>query len=236
MSGLRAGVRAGNTDDADWPTFTPGYYTGRDDVGYQSYRMPSRVERTVQSASGLPHRVARTLRDPSKIVRVVTRRKERPWPYSLVDIVGQYSRVGTILDVGCATGLFLAAARESGWQPQGVELSEYSSSRAREELGLDVFTGTLQRALEAGHVREGNFHVVTMWDTVEHLVDPMAAFTVARRALKPGGLLFVETLNIDGDRAIREGQGWHFFRPPKHLFYYGESTLNDILKALGSIQ
>lgn len=138
-----------------------------------------------------------------------------------------------MLDVGCAKGNFLGAARESGWQVKGVELSDYAAQRARAERGLDVFDGSLRVAIETGFVAPESFDVVTMWDTAEHLTEPLAVFRDCWSLLKPGGLLFVQTLNVDSDRAKKEGTGWHFFRPPKHLVYYGERTLKGYFERAG---
>jgi hypothetical protein len=33
----------------------------------------------------------------------------------------------------------------------------------------------------------------------------------------------------------KQGESWHFFRPPKHLFYYSELTLKRYLKNAGLV-
>lgn len=97
----------------------------------------------------------RGLRNPRKILnsieRVITGKNVRPWPDNLVDIVEEYSKVGSVLDVGCATGVLLAAARNSGWKTRGVELSDYASQTVRDQYGLEVFTETLQQALQSAN-------------------------------------------------------------------------------------
>ena len=61
--------------------------------------------------------------------------------------VTDHLRSGRLLDVGCATGLFLVAMRQTGaWEVAGVDLSEDAARVARERYGLDVFTGTLEEA------------------------------------------------------------------------------------------
>jgi 2-polyprenyl-3-methyl-5-hydroxy-6-metoxy-1,4-benzoquinol methylase len=168
----------------------------------------------------------------AKAIELSARRRSRPWPHNLVDMVEEYSPVGNILDVGCATGEFLVAARKNGWEAKGVEYSVYSSGRARDAHNLEVFTGSLQDAVRSGAFDE-KYDVVTLWDTAEHLEDPMAVFKSAWVALRPGGLLFVQTLNIDGNIAAEQGIGWHFFRPPKHLFYFSEKTLKEYFARSG---
>jgi 2-polyprenyl-3-methyl-5-hydroxy-6-metoxy-1,4-benzoquinol methylase len=208
-----------------------GYYTGRDSVGYRNYGKPN-TPAALSWLGRLPGRILRVIQNPSRLVRQRPKR-ERAWPYDLVDLVGAIAPTGRLLDIGCAKGNFLAAARSEGWSVKGVEFSAYSASCARSERNLDVFTGTLADALANGFVRPASFDVVTAWDTVEHVADAMALFRDCAAALKPGGFLFVETLNIDSDRSKAEGQNWHFFRPPKHLFYYGEDTLTAYFHRAG---
>lgn len=102
-------------------------------------------------------------------------------------------RGARILDVGCALGTFLAIARERGFDPHGVEISQFASSFAREKRDLDVFTGDLERYPAAN----GSFDVVTFWDAIEHVTHPLENLTTARRLLRPGGLLLLTTDNFD---------------------------------------
>ena len=216
--------------------YADGYYTGRDSIGYQTYAAPTRLDDALTWFSTLPPRITRTLKSPTRLINVITRvvlrQNERSWPYNLVDTVSKYSNIGKILDIGCATGIFLLASRQSGWETQGIEFSEYASRIARNQ-NLNVCTGDTRQALNSGKIKEKDFDVVTLWDTAEHLVDPLHVFVDAYKFLKPGGVLFVQTLNIDGDKARNEGQNWHFFRPPKHLFYYSERTLKAYFERAG---
>src|SRR3989338_9048230 len=67
---------------------------------------------------------------------------------------------GRVLDVGCATGFFLSIAREMGWSPSGVEISEYCCEYALREFGIALNRGFFKDAedLQAG------FKLITMWD------------------------------------------------------------------------
>ncbi len=98
---------------------------------------------------------------------------------------------GRLLDVGCAIGIFLAIAQNAGWQVAGVDVSEYAVRRAREMFSVDARHGALDQA----GFPDGHFDVVTMWDVIEHVEDPVALLRDAARVLKPGGLLLVNTPN-----------------------------------------
>ena len=75
-----------------------------------------------------------------------------------------------LLDVGCHIGVFLEIAREQGWEVWGVEPSSWAAEQARAR-GLMVTTGTLKEA----RFPSDFFDVVTMWDVIEHLTDPLVA-------------------------------------------------------------
>jgi len=90
---------------------------------------------------------------------------------------------GRILEIGCAGGWFLKAAREEGWDARGVELSKDAADFAREKLGLDVSRGELA---EAGFP-PASFDVVYMADVLEHVADPVGFVREVRRILADGG-------------------------------------------------
>jgi 2-polyprenyl-3-methyl-5-hydroxy-6-metoxy-1,4-benzoquinol methylase len=132
---------------------------------------------------------------------------------------------GRLLDIGCASGFFLDEARRQGWETVGLEISEYASSYARDHLGLDVHTGTL----ETSTFPPESFDVVTAWDVIEHVPNPVEFFTTISVLLKPGGWFACGTPNFDSwARKIRQ-QNWHHLRPPEHLSYFSPQTLERVL-------
>src|SRR5262245_9428917 len=98
------------------------------------------------------------------------------------------TRPGRILEVGCAGGYFLEAARTRGWQPVGIEISEVAATFARQKLGLDGRTGTIDTVeLEAG-----TFEAAFLGDVLEHVPDPVDTLRAVHRLLKPRGILLVD--------------------------------------------
>lgn len=149
--------------------------------------------------------------------------------------VERYTKDGKILDVGCAMGFFLDLARSRGWQVYGVDISEYAASYAREQLGLDVVTGTLKEARE-GRKRgwDNLFDVVTMWDLLEHLSDPFGDLAEAWHVLKDNGLIFLTVPNVESLIARLMRSKWYGFKKLReHLYFFSPTTIQRMLKRAG---
>jgi len=137
---------------------------------------------------------------------------------------------GRLLDIGCATGFFLALARDNGWQVVGTEVSTFSAGYARERLGLDVRLGTLKSlGFEAG-----SFDTVTMWDVLEHVTDPMAELGEIARILRTGGVLSIITPDAGSLVARILGDRWEEYRRVReHVYFFSRRTLSRMLNEVG---
>jgi SAM-dependent methyltransferase len=138
-------------------------------------------------------------------------------------------RRGWLLDVGCATGTFLAQMRRTGWQVAGVELSPTAAAYARERLGLTVFTGDL---LAAG-LPAGQYNAVTLWDVLEHTHNPLAILREIKRLLAPGGLVAFSMPDPASREARTFGREWIGYDTPRHLYLFGGQSLQMVLDAAG---
>jgi SAM-dependent methyltransferase len=135
---------------------------------------------------------------------------------------------GRLLDVGCAAGFFLEAAKEH-YEVTGVELSRFASAYAREILGLRVFTGDVTEGMLEGE----QFDVVTVWNTVEHMSDPLAALEAIARVMRPGALLTLSTGDVTGPLARMDLRSWNLMTPPHHLFFFSPKTIDLLLAKTG---
>ena len=136
---------------------------------------------------------------------------------------------GSLLDVGCASGYFLDEARAAGWRVAGVDVSDHMRSRARRDLGLDVFADFA----EAASAGAGPFDVVTFYQVLEHMADPLAALREARALLKPGGLLVIETWDRGSLLARVSGSNWQQLSPPSVVFVFDRPSLEALVQRAG---
>lgn len=98
-------------------------------------------------------------------------------------------RRGRGLEVGSYVGGFLAAARDAGWDFEGVDVGTAASVFAGRQ-GFRVMHGEITDV--AG---DRPYDVVAVWNTFEQLYDSRAAVAAARRLLVAGGLLAVRIPN-----------------------------------------
>jgi len=135
---------------------------------------------------------------------------------------------GRWLDVGCATGAFMAEARARGWEVRGVDISAYCAGEAR-AAGLDVIEGTV-RSLPPGWT---GFDAVSMWDTIEHLADPAGDVAAAAARLRPGGWFVASTGDAASLAARLLGRRWWLMLPPVHLYFFSRATLEGVMRRAG---
>jgi SAM-dependent methyltransferase len=133
-----------------------------------------------------------------------------------------------LLDVGAAYGIFVQAARESGWDAEGVEIAPDCAEQAARISGGRVTAGDFVSA-----PLSGRFDVIVMLDVLEHLRDPLACVKRAHELLTPGGLLVIESGNHASPWARLLGARWYFFDPPQHLYYFSRAGLTWLLARAG---
>ncbi|MCC6165591.1 MAG: class I SAM-dependent methyltransferase [Caldilineaceae bacterium] len=144
--------------------------------------------------------------------------------------VTRHKQTGALLDVGCATGVFLDGMRRQGtWELHGVELTPEVAKIARRERSLDVFAGTLEEA----SYPDQSFDVVTLWDVLEHLHDPTATLREIHRILKDDGLLVIRVPNLASWDAQWFGRYWAGLDAPRHLYVFTPQTLAQMLQRAG---
>ncbi len=131
---------------------------------------------------------------------------------------------GALLEIGCGTGVFLAKAREHGFECAGLELSSYAAEFVR-KMGIPVET----KSIEEADFAENSWDVIVMREVIEHLPHPMESLKTIHKWLKPGGVLFMATGNYDCPERKLRGADWFYFMPEGHLYYFSNRTMANYL-------
>lgn len=129
------------------------------------------------------------------------------------------------LDVGCATGEFISEARHMVKEVYGVELSAYAVNIAKERGIEGISVGDFLDT-EWDH---NKFDLISMWDVIEHLPDPVSNLKRAFQLIKPGGYLVLSTGDITSITARLFGRFWHLMTPPEHQYFFSPSTIKRML-------
>ncbi|HEX4999636.1 MAG TPA: class I SAM-dependent methyltransferase, partial [Terriglobia bacterium] len=136
---------------------------------------------------------------------------------------------GRLLEIGCGQGDFLIEARRAGYNVAGIEISPSATALANARLGDNlVVCGTLENT----SIEDGAFDICVLSDVIEHTRNPRSFLAAVRRALKPGGTLFLATPSLDSWSARLLRQNWMEFKP-EHLTYFDRKTIQNLLYRSG---
>jgi len=134
-----------------------------------------------------------------------------------------------IMDVGCSFGHFLKVAQERGWDDIGVDLNEKAVDYANNVVKVKV----LKCLLADAKFPPDSFDVVTLWNVLEHVPDPRSLVKDSHRLLKKGGILFIETPNIDSLATRIMHEKCITFGGRNHINYFSKKTVSRMLEEEG---
>ena len=140
-----------------------------------------------------------------------------------LDLIRRLKPSGRLLEIGCARGDFLQVAREwfdvCGVEPS-PELADSSSKVAQ------IYRDTIERTPWSG------FDVIASFHVIEHVDSPRRFVRAAAERLKSGGLLVIETPNIDSLPFKVLQSRWRQFIP-EHYFFFSPDSISRLLSEQG---
>ena len=147
----------------------------------------------------------------------------------LAQMAPYLSARSSVLEIGCAYGLFLDEARTHFDRVVGIDVAEAAVDHARKHFKVNALSGDFVEA----PLEDGTFDVICLWDTIEHLERPDVFLEKARRLLQPDGRLFLTTGDISSLSARVRGSKWRQIHPPSHLHYFSRDSVTTLLGRLG---
>jgi 2-polyprenyl-3-methyl-5-hydroxy-6-metoxy-1,4-benzoquinol methylase len=138
----------------------------------------------------------------------------------------------SMLDVGCAYGPFLAAAKARGQEPIGLDAAEEAASHVRKELGIPAIAGDFLDPTPASAL-SGPFDVLSMWYVIEHFEDMGKALRKAASLLRAGGILALSTPSLEGASGRFDRKNFFARSPEDHFTLWEPSRTRAMLKAYG---
>ena len=150
------------------------------------------------------------------------------------DLMGWIGRLGlppggSVLDLGCSRGDWLALIRGRGFRVKGIEGDARAAAYARERWDLEVD----QLAVGDWKPEPEQWDAITLFHLLEHVPDPRALLEQCRRALKPEGRLLLRIPNIASWQFGLLKQRWKGLEIPRHLVLSPPEALVALLKNQG---
>ena len=138
--------------------------------------------------------------------------------------------VGKVLDVGVGDGDFLDHMARLGWDVEGTDFSADAARHTSERLG--------GKAIHVGQVEQldlgtQQYDLVTLWDVLEHVYQPLDALRAVQSMVRPGGLLIVSVPNLASLESRLLGRNWGHLDIPRHLSHFTPSSLRKMLQTAG---
>lgn len=138
-------------------------------------------------------------------------------------LIAKYHASGTVLDVGCGTGDFLAYLHAQGYSTQGVEVSPDARAIAQ--------TKTTAIAPDLDSVPSHNqFNVVTLWHVLEHVADPATTLRHLHALCSPGALLVIAVPDRESWDCNHYGPQWAAWDVPRHLSHFRRQDIRTLLQ------
>lgn len=133
-----------------------------------------------------------------------------------------------LLEVGTATGSFLARAREAGYRVEGLDVSPSLAEMARQRYRLEIRTGFLEETA----LSESHYDVISVFGGISCWRDPVLCLSRVRKALKPGGFFVFNCPDLDAIVPRVMGNRYFEFNPASFTIF-SRTSLKRCLETAG---
>lgn len=133
------------------------------------------------------------------------------------------------LDVGCGLGFLMDVAFDHGFRVQGVEFNRSAIRYIQSKFTYPVEYGLVQELQF-----DGTFDVISLFDVIEHMDDPVDSLRCLRRIVAPGGVCAIQTMDSDSWMSRLIGKHLEDFRRTReHLYFFTRDSITRILNETG---
>ena len=146
----------------------------------------------------------------------------------LLDSFEKYRKTGKLIDVGCGIGYFLEEASKRGWEVYGTEYTDEAVEICRNK-GITIHKGKL----DTENYNPEMFDVITSFEVIEHINNPVEEVTNFNTILRKGGLVYITTPNFNSLLRYRLKSAYNVICYPEHLSYYTPRTLRKLFVSNG---
>ena len=155
------------------------------------------------------------------IKSISTRRKIRIGQNSLSKNTPQNKP--RLLDVGCGTGDFLYSCLKKGWQINGIENNKNAKKNSRTEVSSFIFDD-----FEFLKSQPERFDIITMWHSLEHIIDLKQTIVDMKKLLTNKGVIVVACPNHKSFDAMFYKESWAAYDLPRHLWHFDKDSISKL--------
>jgi SAM-dependent methyltransferase len=141
--------------------------------------------------------------------------------------ITKYAGSGRLLDLGCANGVLVRSALHAGFDAEGIDLSHVAVEEGRSN-GLNLSVSTIE-----DWNPDYRYQVITGFDILEHVLDPLGFMQDVKRLLEPGGTVVIAVPNTRSVFARVMGKSWWFYIPEEHLTYFHPGAISRLCDRVG---
>lgn len=139
----------------------------------------------------------------------------------------RYKNEGKLLDIGCGNGSFILAMQKQDYDVWGVELNREAQKYMPPNLKRRIFFKELQEC----RFPDKTFDIITMFHSLEHIVDLGGLFEEVGRIIKEKGIFYICVPNTDFFESRFFGPYYYNLEVPRHLYFFTRQTLcNTLIK------
>jgi SAM-dependent methyltransferase len=157
-----------------------------------------------------------------------------PRARQVLDLVTQVSGLpDNVVDIGAGYGLFLEelAKLMPSANLRAIEPGLALAERCR-EIGFETFEGFAEEAATKP-AWKGCADLVTSFEVIEHLPDPVGFVRTMHDLARPGGMVFFSGLCGDGFDIRTLGKRSNAVSPPHHLTFLSQQGVRALLNRAG---
>jgi 2-polyprenyl-3-methyl-5-hydroxy-6-metoxy-1,4-benzoquinol methylase len=134
------------------------------------------------------------------------------------------------LDVGCSAGFMIEVGLDAGFDSYGVEFSKEAIKLADPKIQNRITPSDVNQLINEGTEK---FDLITCFDIVEHVQNPLEFLRSLRQLLNPEGRLLLTTPDVEHLIAKAMGSRWPMLQPKQHTILFSKKSLEKVLMEAG---
>lgn len=131
---------------------------------------------------------------------------------------------GSLLDVGCGTGAFVATMLQAGWETTGLEPDDTARKNA-----FNLYNVQPLPSPEIFNLPSQQYDAITMWHVLEHVHQLHEYVDQLKRLLKPSGKIVIAVPNYTSEDATHYNQHWAAYDVPRHLYHFSPASMKTLM-------